>query len=126
MANKNPVGRPRGWTPGQTREPYSHQVGVWAWHHDRLLSKLVQGTPDECWAWRGAVSPAANLFGAYKNGRAQMTQTNRLLYMALHNKDIEGWGVYMTCGSKHCSNPHHFELLPTRQRNSRHEKNQHK
>lgn len=125
MANKNPVGRPKGWTPGLTRR-HTHQVGAWAWDHDRLLSKLDPGTAEECWSWRGAVSPAANLYGAYKNGRAQMTQTNRLLYMALYNVEIEGSGVYMTCGSAHCSNPNHFELLPTRQRKVRYEKNQHK
>lgn len=113
MANKNPPGRPKGFSPGQTRR-HTHQVGAWAWDHDRLLSKLAQGTDLECWAWRGAVSPASNLYGAYKNGRAQMCQTNRLLYMALHDQDIEGYGVYMRCGNHHCSNPHHFELLPTR------------
>ena len=106
--NKRPRGRTPGWSPGETRT-ITHRVGQWSWNHNKLISKLVKGqNEDDCWQWQGAVSPAANLFGAYKNGRPQMTQVNRLLAMAETGLDLEGKCVYMRCGDFHCSNPQHF------------------
>lgn len=114
MENKRPRGRTPGWSPGMTRKPATHYVGPWAWDHDRLMTKVEKGLQDDCWQWRGSRNAMGNLFGAYKQGKAQMIQANRLIYMALHGEAIEGYGVYMKCGNRYCCNPDHFELLPTR------------
>jgi hypothetical protein len=108
---KRPGRRP-GWSPGETRK-MTHQVGAWMWNHATLLSKLVKGVgEDDCWQFTGSRGPQGNLFGAYKNGRAQMTQANRLLAMATSGEDLEGQCVFMRCGNRYCSNPQHFVIQP--------------
>lgn len=112
---KSRRGRKKGWSPGITRK-MTHQIGVWSWDHNKLISKLVPGPElDDCTHWQGAVSPAANLFGAYKQdatgrSRPQMTQVNRLLAMAETGEDLEGRCVFMRCGNSHCSNTEHFVI----------------
>lgn len=98
--------------PGSTQPRIiTHTVGPWSWNHDKLLSKLIKtDNADECWGWRGAQSPASNLFGGYKNDRAQMCQTNRFLVMAQTGQNIDDKCVYMRCGNYHCSNPSHFYI----------------
>lgn len=103
------MGRPKGYSPGQTRA-ITHQIGEWAWSTDNLHKRIVKTDPDSCWAWTGSQNPQGNIFGAYKNGRPQMTQANRLLQMEILNDAIVGREVRMSCGNKHCSNPRHFTL----------------
>lgn len=102
-----PKGRPRN-TPIKTTE----QQGPWAWNGDKLMEKMQPGAPDECWTWLGSSGPHGLLFGARKNGRPQMTQANRLIYMTHFKENIEGYQVRMACKNKQCCNWNHFRLEP--------------
>lgn len=113
----NPPGRKKGYKPQLTRI-ITHQQGGWSWNADKIFEKLVKGPESFCWAWQGATSPGGNLLGAYKNGRPQMTQVNRLIAMQELNADLEGQQVRMRCGNKKCSNWHHFQIEPIRTRNA--------
>lgn len=103
------MGRPKGYSPGQTRA-ITHRIGEWAWSTDNLHKRIVKTTADSCWDWTGSQNPQGNIFGAYKNGRPQMTQSNRLLQMEILGESIQGQDVRMSCGNRHCSNPNHFQL----------------
>lgn len=85
--------------------------GPWGWDDDRLWSKINQ-TPDEngCLNWQGAMSPTGALMGGWKNGRQQMTQARRFVWMSLNREDVTPYRVTMTCGNQKCCNPDHFEL----------------
>ena len=108
VKNKGKPGRPLGFSPGRYTKA-THRVGDWAWNSTRLWSKIDQSAgADACWAWRGAVSPGGNLFGAIKNGRSQMTQVNRLLLMEQTGEPINDVAVRMTCQNKYCCNHRHF------------------
>ena len=107
----NPPGRRLGYRPEPTRI-ITHEQGEWAWDAGKIAAKLVKGSKTACWSWQGATSPGGNLLGAYKNGRAQMTQVNRLIAMQELGADLEGQQVRMRCGNKQCSNWHHFQIEP--------------
>jgi hypothetical protein len=104
---KRPQGRPKGYSPGFMRK-ITHRVGQWSWNTDNLHKRIVKTQPDSCWAWIGSANEHGNIFGAFKNDRSQMTQSNRLLYMELVNEPIDHLSVKMKCGNIHCSNPNHF------------------
>ena len=104
-------GRPPGFKP-QSHKRITHRVGEWSWNSDNLHTKLAKTTPEACWAWLGSKNPYANIFGAYKNDKPQMTQANRLLAMEQEQRDITGLAVFMRCGNTMCCNPNHFNLLP--------------
>ena len=112
MTQPQPVkrgpGRPRGHGVRATKTA-THTIGSWAWNSDVLHSKIQRGTGDECWRWLGARGPQTNLFGAIKNGRAQMIQVNRLLHMERVGKPIDDIAVRMRCGNRYCCNPAHFD-----------------
>jgi hypothetical protein len=91
-------------------------VGAWSWSPELLHSKIQRGAPDECWGWTGSVSPHANLFGARKNGRPQMTQATRILISDLTGQDIENMEVRHTCGNRFCTNPAHMYTQPNHMR----------
>jgi len=89
---------------------YKH-IGAWSWNDEILWSK-VEVTLDtkECWLWQGAMSPTAALFGARKNGKPQMTQARRLIWMSENNEDATPHRMTMTCMNHQCVNPSHFKL----------------
>lgn len=118
MTSKKPLGRPPG-IPGAKTRTVTHQIGPWTWNSKSLHERIVKGSPDECWAWTGSRNQHSNIFGAYKNGSAQMTQSNRLLYMEETGFYPDGMSVYMKCGNRHCSNPNHFDLQPSKGRPGR-------
>jgi len=99
-----PRGRPRG-----ASRVITHSVGAWTWNHDNVLKRI--DSAGECWTWLGSRNNWSNLFGAFKNGRAQMTQANRLIYMATTDQAIEDHAVAMTCGNKHCCRFDHMTLV---------------
>lgn len=111
-------GRPPG-IPGTKTRKITHQVGPWTWNSQTLHERMIPGPEDDCWPWRGSRNQHGNIFGAYKNGRAQMTQANRLLYMEQSGYYPDGMSVYMKCGNRHCCNPNHFNLEPSRGRPGR-------
>lgn len=82
--------------------------GIWSWKPELLFSKMRQGPEDECWQWLGSQGPHANLFGARKNGRPQMTQAARIIYAEYTGQDIEHLEIRHTCGNRYCCNPRHF------------------
>jgi hypothetical protein len=108
--------RRRSKGPGsrKPRRVITNQVGVWQWNTDNLHKRIVKSNPDECWTWLGSKNKHGNIFGAYKNGRQQMTQANRILYMEQTNQPIDDVHVRMTCHNPWCSNPNHFSIRPYR------------
>jgi hypothetical protein len=91
-------------------------IGVWSWKPELLHKKIEQGPDDECWRWLGSISPHANLFGARKNNRAQMTQAARIIYMDRTGKDIEDIEIRHSCGNRFCCNWNHFVAIPNHMR----------
>lgn len=94
----------------KTRPGY-REVGAWGWDDERLWSK-IQKTENinDCWLWQGAMSPTGALLGAWKNGKQQMTQARRLVWMSLNNEDVSPYRVTMLCQNQYCCNEYHFEL----------------
>jgi hypothetical protein len=84
------------------------EIGEWTYKPELLWEKVVKGSPDECWTWKGSQSSAANLFGAKKNGLKQMIQANRLIYAAATGLDPAEFEVYHSCGNRFCTNSAHF------------------
>jgi hypothetical protein len=107
---KDRRGRQLGYSPGKTRS-LTHQVGEWSWNTHHLHKRIQQQDDNQCWTWVGSQTPHGNIFGAYKNGRPQMTQSNRLLYMEQTGEPATAVSVHMACGNRHCSNPSHFEIV---------------
>lgn len=101
-------GYPRGRPRGHSRV-ITHSVGAWTWNQDNVLKRI--DSTGECWTWLGSTNSWSNLFGAFKNDRAQMTQANRLIYMANTGRDIENHSVVMACGNKHCCRFDHMALM---------------
>lgn len=91
-------------------------IGVWSWDPELLLSKIKTAGPDECWGWSGSNSPHAALMGARKNGRAQMTQASRLIWMTHTGQDINELEVRHTCGNRFCTNIKHMFTRPNHMR----------
>jgi len=87
-------------------------IGEWAWDPDLVLGKIKSGKADECWGWSGAQSPHSNLVGARKNGRAQMTQAARLIWMTQTGQDVADLEVRHTCGNRFCTNFKHMFTRP--------------
>lgn len=91
----------------------THKNAEWEWNTATLNSRIEQTTnPKDCWEWQGNKGPQGNLFGAYKRGRSQVTQANRLIY-AEHNPDIilTDVEVKMTCHNKWCCNHNHMTAI---------------
>jgi len=94
----------------------SKTVGEWTWNTEVLWSKIVKTDDDSCWAWLGAVGPQTNLFGARKNGKPQMTQTQRILYRDVTGEDCDDLQIRHSCGNAYCLNPSHFKILPNQRK----------
>lgn len=91
-------------------------IGAWTWKPDLLWSKVVRAGEDECWSWQGAVSPHANLFGGKKNGKPQMSQASRFIWMDHTGEDIQDREVIHTCGNRYCTNFSHMLSRPNHMR----------
>ena len=106
---------PRGWPKGKprgTRDHITHEVGSWSWNTNTLHRKIRVGDRDECWEWIGSKNKWGNLYGAYKNGHAQMTQANRIIQMEISGEPVEDISIIMTCKNIHCCNHNHFSFGP--------------
>lgn len=114
------VGRPLGYTPKNKGTTLTHQQGAWAWNSPRLHAKIETGKKNECWSWLGSAGPSGNLYGAYKNGKPQMTQPNRLIYMEMTDSPAEDVAIYMRCHNRNCCNHNHFEILPNKVKGYKH------
>lgn len=92
----------------------TNNLGAWSWDAEKLNNRIVKTSTDECWLWLGTQNKHGNLFGAYKNGQARMTQANRIIYMEHAGVDIELQSVTMKCKNRYCCNPSHFVLKPNK------------
>jgi len=92
----------------------THHLGPWSWDTKKLHDRIARTGTNSCWIWTGTANKHGNLFGAYKDGVARMTQANRIIYMEQSNEDIELVSVTMSCGNRFCCNPRHFELAPNK------------
>jgi hypothetical protein len=104
--NKKPIGRPKGYSPGP-RKILNQFYGEWSWDSNLLWSKVTK--QPGCWTWSGATGPYGCLFGAYKNGRQQMTQVRRLVYAEVNNTDVTELSIFHTCSNIYCVNPDHMQ-----------------
>lgn len=91
-------------------------MGQWTWNSEILHSKIVKTEPDECWQWLGASGPQTNLFGAQRNGKAQMTQARRILFRDVYERDCEDQRIKMKCKNAYCMNWHHFDTMPNQRK----------
>jgi hypothetical protein len=92
---------------------YVH-IGEWSWNHELLWSKIeCTLDPEDCWIWQGAMSPTGALFGARKNGQAQMTQARRLVWSQHNNQSVSDKKITMQCHNQRCLNPNHLEASQT-------------
>lgn len=94
----------------------SRTVGAWTWKPRLLWSKIQQAQEEECWRWLGATSQHANLFGAKKNNRPQMTQAARIIWMDITGQDAAMLEIKHNCGNRYCCNPRHFFTKPNHMR----------
>lgn len=103
-------GRPAGYSPGKNRN-LTHTIGEWSWNSTTLHKRVIAGADTDCWSWRGSKNQYGNIFGAYKNGKPQMTQANRLLWMEQTGLDAKDRAIMLNCGNRHCCNPQHFQAV---------------
>jgi len=96
-------------------QPGYVEYGPWGWDDDRLWSKIKKTDKvSDCWIWQGSMSPSGALMGAWKNnGKQQMTQARRLVWMSVNQEDVSPYRVTMQCQRQDCLNPHHFEIKET-------------
>ena len=112
---KKPVGRPRGYSPGLQRKITNHQ-GPWSWDTDKLNAKIRKQAAG-CYEWTGSTGPYTNLFGVYKNGKPQMTQANRIIYMERTGEDITNAQIMMTCHNRYCCRFEHMTAVYKKEHN---------
>jgi hypothetical protein len=91
-------------------------VGKWSWDPELLMSKIIKRDTDDCWGWSGSVAPHANLMGARKNNRPQMTQAPRLIWMTHTGQDVSELEVRHHCGNRFCTNISHMFTKPNHMR----------
>ena len=101
----------KGRPPGATNRIITHHVGNWSWDTNKLHAKIKKSDDTTCWEWTGSKGPQGNLFGAYKNGHTQMTQTNRILLMEKTGEPCEHLAIKMRCQNRYCCNPQHFSTI---------------
>lgn len=98
------------------KNEYENMVGEWSWNSEVLWRKIKKPDGEQgCWTWVGATGPQTNLFGARKNGKAQMTQARRILYREVTGEDCGHLQITHTCGNAYCMNHNHFEVKPNQQ-----------
>lgn len=104
-----PKNSPKKYDPN---DPEIKHMGQWSWNTRLLWDKVQPGSADQCWAWTGSYGPHANLFGARKNHKPQMSQANRFIYAETHNIDVTDLEIRHTCGNRYCCNPSHMVAIP--------------
>lgn len=97
-------------------KPPNTGQGQWSWNNESFHDKYVQVNDEDCWIWTGSAGPHGALFGAYKNGSAQMTQARRISWMSHNKEHCEEYQFKMLCHNKMCVNPHHMLPKPNNRR----------
>ena len=95
----------------KTRPEDLKTMGQWTWNSRLLNEKVIRKNDDECWpSTNFAQTQHGPLFGARKNGKAQMTQVCRILYRDWFNDDCEEKEIAHKCGNKNCLNSLHWQV----------------
>jgi len=114
----------RGWCDKHYRR--------WRKHGDPLTTKRIIGDdearfwsyverrgPDECWQWKGAISPGPRGLPGYGNVRFDgRTQTAHIVaYRLTNGADAipDGHVLDHLCRNQHCVNPAHLEPVTQRE-----------
>lgn len=71
----------------------------------RLWSRIKKGTPDECWYWTGAHTPAGYGVISVNN---HMTTAHRIVYILIYGEVDDNLIVCHTCDNPPCCNPNHL------------------
>ena len=80
---------------------------------ERFYSKYVQGSPDECWLWKGSVTLAPDLQPKYGKltetigGKTKHLLAHRVAYEQGVGPIPEGLTIDHLCREKLCVNPGH-------------------
>jgi hypothetical protein len=79
---------------------------------DRFWANVTKLGPDDCWPWTGSLSSTG--YGRLNiNGRPHLA--HRISYVAHVGPLPEGnWVIDHLCRVKHCVNPAHLDLVPSR------------
>lgn len=95
-------------------------IGIWSWKPRLLEPKVDKQGKNECWPWLGNHNRDNRpLFGAYKDGKQQMSQATRIYYRHIYNEDCEEKEITHACGNRNCMNPSHWEIIPVKKHGPR-------
>ena len=97
-------------------KPGHKEQGQWSWNDLRLWSKIKIIDNQRCYQWLGSMTPGGAVFGAYKNGRSQMTQARRLIWMSVNQQPVDDISINMRCNNPSCCNPSHFIIEKNKRR----------
>lgn len=85
----------------------------------RFWSYVDRREPDECWLWKGAISPGPRGLPGYGNVRFEgRTQTAHIVaYRLTNGQDSipDGHVLDHLCRNQHCVNPDHLEPVTQRE-----------
>lgn len=99
-----------------TKNKHDKFMGGWSWCSAQFNSKIKKSDdPEECWEWRGSLTPTGGLFGARKlvgdDYKPQMTSSRRIAWAEHTGEYLEpGQSIYHSCGNRDCVSPHHLTL----------------
>jgi hypothetical protein len=74
----------------------------------RLWGKVDVRGPDECWLWKGTITP--NGYGQFGLGHARKVSAHRVVYFLAYGEDPGSLFVCHTCDVRSCCNPAHLWL----------------
>jgi len=78
---------------------------------ERFWSKVDVRNENECWAWRGCVTPkGAGIFTAIIEGKHCNITAHHVSYFIKYNEDLFGKPMEKFCETVGCCNPNHYHL----------------
>lgn len=76
---------------------------------ETFFSRVVIGSGDECWLWRGAPQGAYGRYRIYRDRRQTSVAAHRVSYVLRFGLIAPGVELDHKCRNTLCVNPHHLE-----------------